>query len=267
MITSVKNFGYLPDRKDRRDRTTADLFRAVAEPTVVLSQVDWRPKVPSILDQGSIGSCAAHGALGAIRLKHVLNRAEPILGSRLLTYWGARSIIGMQASDSGCHIRDVFRFLNKVGFMPEKDTENKYDISKFRMAPTPEEQRKMFDQRSSGGRVSYFRIFETGSARKTALKRAMSQGAIPVLGTDTTKEFLKYKGGILKRPSAKLKSTGGHAFYLCGYDSECVYSPNSWGKSFGENGFMRLSWDYVMWSKTQDVWCVLDAPYYSGLKQ
>ena len=39
------------------------------------------------------------------------------------------------------------------------------------------------------------------------------------------------------------RDLGGHAILLCGYDSVGVYIQNSWGKSWGANGFCILPWD------------------------
>lgn len=259
-------FGYLPDPPDMRDRTFGTLLRArpLKSPE---KKVDLRPFVHNILNQKALGSCVAHGVLGAIRLRHKLSGVKsPKIGGRLHTYWGARSYIGTGEWDSGSHLRDAFRFINSFGYMPESETDNGYDISKFKSAPTPREQRLMYDQRDKGkGQVSYYRIFESGEARKEAIQIALSNGVIPVLGTETTKAFLEYKKGILGRPKPTDQSTGGHAFYLCGYDQDCVIAANSWDDDYGEQGFMRLGWDYILWNETRDIWGVEEAPYFSHL--
>lgn len=266
MAVPLVKFGYLPDPVDRRDRTFSSLLRA-RPLRGIEEKVDFRLKVPGILDQLLLASCVSQAISGAIRLKHVLNGInKPKLCARLPIYWGARGYIGTTEWDSGSHIRDGFRFTNAAGFLPEEETVHGYDISKFREAPTPLEQRLMFDQKNSDqGDVSYYRIFESGEARKQAIQLALSNEVIPVLGTETTDAFLQYRSGVLQKPSVFDRRTGGHAVYLCGYDADSVYVPNSWGKDVGEQGFMRLSWDYIMWEETRDIWGVAEAPYYSHL--
>lgn len=267
-MTIPIRFGYLPEDPDKRDLRFEDLMTS-APLSAPLDAVDHREVVQKlgILSQGDLGSCVAHGGFGAIRLLHALEGIDkPLLGCRLLGYWGARAYIGTQRWDSGSHIRDFFRFLNAIGYMPEKETINRYDITHFNEGPSPTEQRAMADQRDKGqGQVQYHRVFETGVARIDAIKRALSNKIIPVLGTDTTAEFLGYRGGILRRPHERERSTGGHAFFLCGYDEECVYAANSWGHNHGENGIIRLHWDYIMWEQTRDIWGIERAPYYSHL--
>jgi len=259
--------GYLPDVSDSRDFRFDELLSAARLSEEPLEAVDFRGEVQrlGILSQGDLGSCVAHGGFGAIRLQQALSGIQsPLLGCRLLGYWGARALIGTQEWDSGSHIRNFFRFLNSVGYMPEDETVNGYDVTLFTEGPTPAEQRLMSDQRDKGeGQVGYYRVFESGAARVRALKQALSNHIIPVLGTETTQEFLDYEGGILKRPTSVQGTTGGHAFYLCGYDEDCAYVPNSWGRGYGEEGFLRLSWDYITWEETRDIWCVERAPYYS----
>lgn len=266
MPAPSSNFGYLPDPIDDRDWSCSEKLLQTRQLTVV-ETLDWRSKVPEILNQGPLGACVAHGVLGAIRLKHVFDGIDqPKLGNRLHVYRGARAYIGTGDWDSGSHIRDAFRFLNAAGFMPEDETDNDYDISKFQELPNPREMRLMHDQRNKVlGQVSYYRVTEAGEDRKPVLQRAMSQGGIPVLGTATTRDFLRYNDGILRKPSPTARQTGGHAFYLCGYTPDYAIIANSWDDDWGIDGFGYLGWDYIAWPETRDIWVVDKAPYYSHL--
>lgn len=267
MSAPTSAFGYIPDPVDERDWDFKQLLSAQPMATVV-EAIDWREKVPEILNQGLLGSCVAHGVLGAIRLKQVFNGVQdPKLGNRLHVYAGARAYIGTRDWDSGSHIRDAFRFINAAGFMPEDETDDGYDASKFKELPNPREMRLMHDQRNKlEGQVAYYRITERGEDRKSALKLAMSSGGIPVVGTATTDDFLEYESGILRKPEPSQRQTGGHAFYLVGYTPTHVIVANSWDEDWGLNGFLHLGWDYVMWDETRDIWIVNKAPYYSHLE-
>lgn len=262
-----RRFGYIPDPVDRRDRALGVLRGTRFLSVAPQASVDFRVSVPEVLDQGDLGSCTAQSALGAIRLKHVLDGVkEPLLASRLLTYWGTRQYINTTSWDSGGHLRDTFRFLNGFGYMPEKDTVNEHQIQMFRQAPTPLEQKRMFDQRDKAdGQVEYYRIYDTGSDRRQAIKRAISNKMPVVFGTDTTKALLDYRKGVLPRPLDSSRSTGGHAMYICGYDDKAVFIPNSWGNGYGMLGFISLSWEYIEWEETRDIWAVAKAPYFSNL--
>lgn len=258
------SFGYLPDSLDQRDWRFDDLVKATSM-AAVQEVVDLRQYIPGILNQLNLGSCVAHGIFGAIRLKHVLDGVkDPLLGNRLHAYGGARSYNGTFDWDSGCHIRDGFRFIGGVGYMPEVETKYGYDISKYKSMPTPQEQRIMYDQKNKQeGEVEYYRIWEQEQDRVDAIKLALSNNAIPVLGTATTYDFLRYKSGVLPKPKDTARQTGGHAFYLCGYTEDYAIAANSWGDDVGVAGYWYLGWDYIRWRETRDIWAVAKAPYYS----
>lgn len=79
-----------------------------------------------------------------------------------------------------------------------------------------------------------------GSAAK--VKEALKKG--PLVTTLTVYEdFLVYSSGIYK--SVSKNSVGGHAVSLVGFNDEGRYwiVRNSWGDDWGENGFIRVSYD------------------------
>jgi len=57
------------------------------------------------------------------------------------------------------------------------------------------------------------------------------------------KDFYYYKGGIYKHKWGRL--VGGHLITLVGYDDlqRCWICKNSWGENWGENGWVRISYD------------------------
>jgi hypothetical protein len=86
-----RRFGYIPDPLDVRDRKFATLLGSRNLSGAPQISVNFVQRVPEILDQGDLGSCTAQAALGAIRLKHVLDGIRsPLLASRLVTYLGNR---------------------------------------------------------------------------------------------------------------------------------------------------------------------------------
>jgi hypothetical protein len=266
MSAPSRKFGYIQDPVDKRDRAFTALFRTSLVRGASAASVSFRDQVDSVLSQGELASCTAQSVMGALRLKHALDGVKtPVIGNRLHAYWGTRTYIGTNEWDSGGHIRDTFRFINAFGYMPEQDTINGHDPKSFRTPPSTLEQQKMFDQRDKAdGQVEYYRIYEQGDDRVNAIKRALSNRMPVVFGTQTTQEFLDYKQGYLKVPGSRQRLLGGHAMYVCGYTSEGIVIPNSWDTDYGDNGFLRLSWDYVKWEETQDIWAVSKAPYFSN---
>ncbi len=261
---------YLGYQKD--DRNEKDfLFRALIEygnvNIVVPEEVDYRSDVPDILDQGQLGSCVAQGGFGAVRLKHVFDGIkDPKLGNRLHAYWGIRAYAGNTDWDSGGQIRNMFRYLNEYGFMPEEDTEDGHDVKLFKEMPSKVDRQKMHDQKNKQeGQVRYYRISETGEDRVEAMKIAMANKGVIEMGVGVTQRFMDFDGnGAIPAPLEGEKILGGHAFYLAGYNSYGVWKVGSWGRGWGEQGIGLLSWDYVRNERAPDIWVVDKAPYYSG---
>jgi hypothetical protein len=71
--------------------------------------------------------------------------------------------------------------------------------------------------------------------------------------------------GKLIDPPIGLQIAGGHAMAWGGYDANGVDTLNSWGEEYGDKGWLRMSWDYVTWQRTSDLWIVERAPIYSGI--
>lgn len=266
MTIPARKFGYMSDPLDKRDRTIAALFRSSGLRGAPQESVNYRSNVVAILNQGDLASCTAQSVMGALRLKHSLDGiVEPLLGNRLHAYWGTRSYIATIDWDSGGHIRDTFKFINGYGYMPELETVHGHDLKSYKEAPSLIEQQKMFDQRDkSDGQVEYYRIYERGEDRVNAIKRVLSNRMPVVFGTQTTQQFLDYRQGYLKLPGSRDRFLGGHAMYACGYTKDGLVCPNSWDDDFGDQGFIRLSWDYVKWEETQDIWAIEKAPYFSS---
>lgn len=258
----ARRFGHLPDGPDGRDRLFKSLYRDRVMVTAPV-EVDYREDV-QILEQGELGACVSNAGFGAIQLKHRLEGIRhPLLGNRLHGYWGARAYDKNTGWDAGSRIRNFFRFINSAGYMPEEKTENGYDISAYKKGPSRFEQRQMFDQKDkSQGQVRYYRIDEDGESRKQAIMLAIANDAPVVFGTRVNRKFVEFTGGgAFDDRSPPFE--GSHAMYLAGYNRYGVWAPNSWGRDWGEEGFVQLPWDYILWKYTQDIWAVDRAPYYS----
>ena len=261
----MRALGYLPDRKDSRDFKFSEYmqYRKLKPPP---DRIDHLHAIQDILDQEQLGACVSNAGFAAIRLKHALSGVrKPLLGNRLHGYWGARAYDGNIDWDAGSRIRNFFRFINSAGFMPEEETEHGYDILTFKQAPSREEKRLMFDQKNKmEGDVRYFRIDETGLNRKEQIKIALANNSPVVFGTSINEKFMSHTGDSVIRDFSE-PLVGGHALYGAGYNPEGLLSPNSWGRFWGNEGTCVLSWEYIMWENTTDIWVVDKAPYYSEI--
>ena len=255
----MKRLGYLPDNPDDRDEP---LLMGARPPP---SEAPWilRDYCGPVLAQ-ACNDCVANAGFMAIRIKHAQQIPDPVLGARIPGYYVARAYLNIEDHDEGSRIRDFFRGVNRYGFTPEKPPYD-YDPAKVLMRPGPSYTSRSFDQREEAGAI-YKRI---GAGRKLGIMTSLSSKHPVVLGTTVTWDMLNYKGGnqVLDVPSADALSgdiAGGHAMCAIGYDRESVHFINSHGRDYGDDGFVRLSWDWVLHEMTRDLWSVQRAPLYSA---
>jgi len=236
----------------------ARLTLGTASPPETGSGRQW---VQSVLDQGQASTCVAHSIPQNVRMAHArAGIRDPQLMSRRMGYWYARGEDGTQNVDEGTYLSSFFKALDQVGFCPESLCP--YDISKINQQPPAAAVRAAYDQRSP---TVYQRITTAGQARVDDIKRAIAAGYGVSFGTLVTEDFCSnvLSDGPIPVPTADQQIAGGHALIGVEYDPRGVKGPNSWGESWGDDGWFNFSWDYMVWDETTDLWIVAQAPNYS----
>lgn len=259
-------FGWKPDPKKGKDETQdydANEILGLAIPPDSYSN---RDLIVSILDQGSYNSCVANAGMQAVRASHVLQGFKsPPLGSRFWGYYLARAQHGDESNDSGTYIRAFFDAISVLGFPEESfwPYDDKIIGGKERWACMPDSEafHEAYDQHMP---VVYRKIFSTGDERVTAVKKAISQGYCIAFGTDVSRNFVIGNFYIADRPGLTDSIAGGHAMVMAEYDSSGVGIVNSWGDNWNFGGWCKMSWDYIVWENTRDLWIVEHSPFYSG---
>lgn len=282
----MRGLGYRPDPFDPRDRSASKALRVTSAPARVP-----RSRFTKTLDQGGLGSCTTNAAAQAVRaemlrefvregwsLEEAQKRVEFL--SRLWGYYFARAITHDTGEDTGTYIRNVFKVLAKLGFPFESVWPYSDDASRegrFRKMPGADAVRQAYDRRVRADNaqlavVSYSRITSAGNVRVAEVKKALSEreGRLVVFGTSVTNAFctdMSANGGKPIEPPTNGKDiAGGHAMVWGGYDEDGPDTLNSWGDEFGDDGWFKMSWDYVAWDATQDLWVVESAPlFHAGL--
>lgn len=250
-----RKLGYRPDPPDKRDLNALSLpFLAAAE---LPRAHTLRPLVQQVLDQGSTSSCVAHAFAQAICVaEHYVGITLP-LPSRLYIYANARKQHSTILTDDGTYLRSAANGLAKLGAPPEVDWP--FSTSWLKVNRMPPFQAFMSAHSRRGG--GYFRISEQDDARITAVKRAIASGLPVTFGTQVSHKFLDATGSkTITKPETFEPIAGGHAMCIVGYETlaqgtlfEVV---NSWGQGWRDNGFFRMTDEYLCWSFTSDLWCV-----------
>lgn len=285
--------GHLPDLPKAKGQKADFDFDRLGLSAGPPDKASARHLVASVLNQKSLGSCVAHAGFQAIRASHIkqfVEEGSPLLeaqararlGSRLAGYFFARAANHVSKYDSGTHMRSFFEVLNTFGFCSEEhwpytddgrgarlvngiwqfdDELDPLRFAPFLQMPNTAAIDAGFDQRSP---TLYHRIFDTGYDRVDAIKAAVANEYLVVFGTNVSQKIFGWIAGDSPLdPPVGETIQGGHAMTIAEYDEESPWIVNSWGSGYGDEGWLRLSWDYIAWDETRDLWIVENAPLYS----
>lgn len=245
-----RNYTLKHDDHDLRDRHFfSRLFRRHDD---LPEEVDLRPHMSPVVDQGQLGSCTANAIASGLGEFLQLKAGKPLVNlSRLFLYWEERNMEGTVGQDSGAMIRDGMKILQKIGCAPEADYP--YDTANFRNAPSSQA-----TEDAKAYRITeYHRIKDIH-----ALKASLAEGypapiGIRVYGSFESQEVANT--GIVPVPNPQLEQClGGHAVCAVGYktinNAPHVIVRNSWGPQWGDKGYFYLPETFFAQGFVVDMW-------------
>jgi C1A family cysteine protease len=247
-MTLNRTYGWVPDLPDHRDRIYAATKRAAALPP----KVDLHGQCPPVYDQGNLGSCTANALAGAIDFER--NRQKlPFLGpSRLFIYYNERVIENSVDSDSGAALRDGMKTIASQGACAESLWP--YVISKFVEEPPTAAYKAAVVHKT----LNYSRVAQDVGQMKTCL----ASGFPFVFGFTVYESFesdVVAQTGSVPMPGPDESTIGGHAVLAVGYSdaSQRFLVRNSWGPSWGINGYFTSPYAYISNSSlADDLWTI-----------
>jgi C1A family cysteine protease len=236
-----------PDQRDFRFQIPENFIAKLSRQELpdMFSLTQLKTALP-ILDQGSIGSCVAHGSRTAFDALFVGTEID-FYPSRLFIYYAARSLEHTRAHDVGCQVRDGLKILVELGVFSEEIWP--YDTAFFAVHPTP---------------GAYKNAFAPGHQAKTyhrvnndlyEIKAALYAGHPVVIGFSVYTSFYGTPStGIM--PETKGRLEGGHCVTIEGWDdvNQQVLCRNSWGEHWGMKGFFYMPYDFLLSENVFDLW-------------
>lgn len=247
-------FGWKKDNPDERDFKYSSLKRQeFAGP--LPDKVDLRKYMPTVYDQGNLGSCTANAIAGALAyLRYKDNNLADWSPSRLFIYYYERVLEDSIKEDSGAQIRTGIRVVGEQGAPPEEFWP--YNIDLWTCDPPSNVDMEGYKYRA----LNYYRVDWTDL---NEVRSCLAAGFPIVFGFMVYPNFnsdMCAKTGYLQMPNKKReRPDGGHAVLLCGYDEskELFLVRNSWGERWGQRGYFWMPYEYVTDTElSDDFWTI-----------
>lgn len=240
-------------------------FRAFLPP-----RADLRKYLPPIGDQESQGSCTAWAsAYNAMSL--AFNRAvEQRLGSipkgGKVAFSPAYTfnLIHQGRCEGGTSFPDVFNTIRDQGLV--RTHELPYTPASCTALPDPAVRQQAHNKRL----LNYTRISCSQPGAVDKIRGAIYAGKPVAFGMHTgirpaETAFDSYQRGVF---NSRMSPHGAHAMVVVGYDDgdQAFTLVNSWGKAWGEQGFMRISYSSFFANLSEDGVYVVDRIDEEGLR-
>jgi C1A family cysteine protease len=237
---------------DARDLKFGLQLRVAARQNLPIN-VDFRtlyPKfIPSVLDQGSLGSSTANACSNALRYLQRKEKLKDWQPSRLYIYWFSRFIEGTTNEDSGASIRSALTAIHTYGVC--ENALLPYNVNKFKVKPNNS------CIRSATPHTRDFKYL-TLDSNLQSIKQCLNAGFPIVFGMDVYESFesdIVTKTGVVPMPNISTEELlGGHVVTMYGYDDakKQFIVMNSWGVNWGDKGYFYLPYDYLRYMS--DLW-------------
>lgn len=209
---------------------TCDAFSRSSDLTSVPTEIDWREKgaVTPIKDQGQCGSCWSFSATGAMEGAWQVATGELVsLSEQQLVDCS----LGFKYGNHGCNgglMDGAFHYAIDNGMCTEEEYQYKAITGTSCNSCTPQ--------------VRVRSCVDVTPENERDLEIAVGQGPVSVAIEADTRVFQLYTEGVLT--SDACGTNLDHGVLVVGYGSDDGQDywivKNSWGTSWGENGYIRL---------------------------
>jgi C1A family cysteine protease len=231
-----RNYGWLPDVPDHRDRTYAAPVPAIKLPP----KVDLHSLCPPVYDQGNLGSCTANALAAGIDFERHKQKLPFLFPSRLFIYYNERVLENSVSSDSGAMLRDGIKTIASQGVCAEPLWP--YVPANFADLPNA----ACYTCARQHCTLSYSRVAQN----LAQMKGCLASGYPFVFGFAVYESFetdIVAKTGKVPMPNGDETVLGGHAVLGVGYSdaSQRFLVRNSWGSAWGVNGHFTIPYSYL----------------------
>lgn len=222
-------------RKSPQDSRDYVADKMLVPITTFPTDLDLRPNLQPIRNQGSQGTCAAQTAACC---KEWQERKDIGLNE----YFSPQFIYNhrINKTTEGMYGRDVMRILNKTGAAREKDFPYGTMIMDKNIPQDIKEKAGNFKIKS------YAQIHNMNTLKTSLHQNGPCYISLPCYNY----------GPRFWKQNNNDNSLGGHAVTVVGYNKDGFILRNSWGKNWGDDGY--CIYYYEDWGSHWEIWTVMD---------
>ena len=211
--------------------------------------VDLRKYFSDVKNQGRQSSCLAFTLSAMMEYVLKIRNSETKDFSEAFLYYRSREKIGEENLDNGSRFKYAIECLQNDGLCLEKYMP--YDELDYRTPPC----------QSAIDDALFYKIKKVNSLNLELndFRRVLQKGFPIAISVNMYSSFGNGKNGIVPMPSTREKSGGSHAMVIVGYNDNLKHFivRNSWGASFGDNGYCYMPYDYVINPNYTNFACIL----------
>lgn len=260
---------YIPSLPDPRDYKYYDLI-GVRKAAYRPLPIDYRPKLPPVFDQGNRGTCVACAADWTLKAyQEIMQNDFPANGLSAAFLYTLCKQVDENPDVEGTTPKAAMQVLRSYGICLE-DT---MPYSTIADLPAPQIPAVTNDALAEAGNYkisTYAQICSMQDINRsntiTVMREALKREGPFIMALLVCENFKPNINGVLPLPAGRI--LGGHAVGIAGDlpDKNCFILRNSWGKSWGRNGYAYLPYEWVTGKKfctgwyTFEAWTATDLP-------
>lgn len=197
----------------------------------LLKDISWinYSNASHVYNQGSCGSCWAFAVTQSVELAYSINMNEKVILSK-------QQLIDCDRESDGCDgglLHTALNYIRDNGLELEDDYQYEFSRNTCRV-----------EKKNKTYKIKGFDVcLEEECQNDNTLYKTLKQGPVAAV-VDASMEFMLYSGGIYDKTCKEMN----HAILVIGYDriddnSGIWIVKNSWGKHWGDHGYIRIKQD------------------------
>ena len=234
--------GIIPDTEDDRDF----IFEPIGTSSFA-KEIDLRPYVKEIKQQGRWNSCISHAICSCVEIQLTIQKPQTFMSlSERYNYYYGRIACGFSPSKNvGMYPRNAIKSAFDVGIAPEITCSYRENMSS-----EPTQMAKIMANLYKQRLGNYQRIYNEEGMKECLNDLKPFLIVCPIYSYWTNGGI--GKDGIIRTPTGRDKETGYHAMTCIGYNEKGWILLNSWNCSWGDRGIGYLPYDYII----NDRWLI-----------